>query len=1468
MAPGRKKGANKAKTTKELSLGDLVLAKVKGFPAWPAKVSRPEDWERTSDPKKYFVQFFGTQEIAFVAPADIQAFTCESKNKLLTRCKGKTVKYFAQAVREICGAFEQLQHKDSGGLGNDIDRTIIPCDASIVEQMGIDGFETEISKGIETKGETASNSIVNGGSDLECCLPLQDVTDSRDKNPTSGCSEPIESAGGSGSNPYSGVSDVKVNRCRGLMGCDRENSASLGASGPKIPGGTWKTLIDGQKLKELDFASKRKFDGSFSNIDNTEANAHLKDGKPRKNACGGITRELSPDAEKSELHSMGKQVKNLLKDKKLMDAFKNSRRVVTNHKECAENQHFGQKKSGQMGHEKHDVGLNERSHPGKRPKHVDLVNNAAKGSILNNGSGVVSTSNVTGSKSAENVETKELIQVKAEGDSESKVEKGKLGCGASGDEVNLPLAKRHQQELAATSNSHISISEDQKNSISDACKNFAARKRRAICLYDDDDDYDDGPRTPVHGGSAPKVNTGLISDSTKSRNGNREFSYLNGQSLKGSSGHGNSSPNECVLSAESHRGSSSPASLLQTGEAPTEALCRSPGELESHKQYLEETKMVFTSICKSPQVVVAANKLIEEQEGSKHLITPKRSPQVKMIEEQKVSRHPVKGLGGATQSKVQDVPGKISSMVSDKFHSFQSQVSVKRGRQLNSGERPKVISKVNSGLTEAAGLVENHRQNDSSSGGRLEDTKKDKPSSIVDSKPTDSVMSMRHLIAAARHAQMQNLSHVNGSSMFSHTANNQGRSPSPSSTGQPSTSCAKDVLQLDTHGCYSQMSFASPSSHARQVASGNLRDTKEDHEDRRLGSGLLTGGDSLSGGTDAAIAREAFEGMIETLSRTKESIGRATRLAVDCAKYGIANEVVDLLVQKLENEPSFHRKVDLFFLVDSITQCSHSQKGIAGASYIPAVQAALPCLLAAAAPTGASARENRRQCLKVLRLWLERKILPESVLRRYMDDIGAPNDDMSGGFSVGRPSRGERAVDDPLRENEGLVDEYGSNATFDFPGLPCARAFDDEEEDDVDVPNISSKGAAEESNMEPGFTLNDSEAGRVSPNERHHLILEDVDGELEMEDVSGHQKDERVVSTSGSSGVDNEEQCLERVLDRSTNDSADTSSLEGSPPLPLESPPPLPPLPGSPPPPLPPPLSPSPPPPPLPPPLIPPLLPSKPPPSSIPPPGSLQSAVPPPLSLQSSSQPPAPSFPSHVLPQPPASLHTSSPQIAYQTPVPREYCSVSSGNQLVQMGGNPPNKSPCFAPAGIAGSQDLGGYNSSRSLEYGHNDMYMSLQAVQPNQHFQPGHTQFAQGPFNQPPPPPPPPPPQGPTSHFPHNKPAVQHHLQHPYPHAYSSVPRFVADEQWRSSSGDYKADNQHGTWYIAGRTPSCSTAPFAGEGYFRPPADRPPTNSMGFQFSTPSSLTPGAPGPGLANNQMLPSRSDMSAINCWRPA
>ena len=35
-----------------------------------------------------------------------------------------------------------------------------------------------------------------------------------------------------------------------------------------------------------------------------------------------------------------------------------------------------------------------------------------------------------------------------------------------------------------------------------------------------------------------------------------------------------------------------------------------------------------------------------------------------------------------------------------------------------------------------------------------------------------------------------------------------------------------------------------------------------------------------------------FEAMLGTLTRTKESIGRATRIAIDCAKFGIATKVM------------------------------------------------------------------------------------------------------------------------------------------------------------------------------------------------------------------------------------------------------------------------------------------------------------------------------------------------------------------------------------------------------------------------------------------------------------------------------------------------------------------------------------------------------------------------------------------------
>lgn len=61
-----------------------------------------------------------------------------------------------------------------------------------------------------------------------------------------------------------------------------------------------------------------------------------------------------------------------------------------------------------------------------------------------------------------------------------------------------------------------------------------------------------------------------------------------------------------------------------------------------------------------------------------------------------------------------------------------------------------------------------------------------------------------------------------------------------------------------------------------------------------------------------------------------------------------------------------------------------------------------------------------------------------------MDDIGVSNEDTTAGFSLRRPSRAERAIDDPIREMEGMfVDEYGRYliSHFSMKSYNCALSL-------------------------------------------------------------------------------------------------------------------------------------------------------------------------------------------------------------------------------------------------------------------------------------------------------------------------------------------------------------------------------------------------------------------------------------------
>ncbi|CAF2144818.1 unnamed protein product [Brassica napus] len=1376
MAPGRKRGASKAKANGKLILGDLVLAKVKGFPAWPAKISRPEEWDRAPDPKKYFVQFFGTQEIAFVAPPDIQAFTSESKSKLLARCQGKTVKYFAQAVTEICTEFEELRNHKSNVLGNE--DALDAVDPGLVNDETVDGTDHIVTD--------------------------SDGTDNLDSEV----------------GPY--FPKVEKKRVETEITATSSGSESLEQVDPKI--------------KEGDFGKGTDGDGCTKEFGNGEKG--LPNGKRIKKEAGGSVRETKdtvhrdksdishvPDGRDTSGKPDPKKSKGLLREK--------SSSKVSGVKQ--ENS-IGKKRRLESESGKPASRVDESSRAAKKPR-CEGKNDKEK--CVTDSTGTVShikrelvvgLSARGGELQYDKIVVTKRRRQTVEHDNSPPLSGSRVKSGKG------QLEQRDRSSVTDKSGKGQLEQKDRSSSVSNAKvpASQSLKKRRAVCVYDEDDDED--PKTPLHGSQAviPKA-TPVLTDGPKNANVCRDTST------------------KAKISARS-----------------TESTGVKKVPLRKH---CEDTSRVISDNVENSTNSLPVVKVISElpaKDVKQILQSPMKSPQLVSPNKHVAGQHKTAkpSVKVSDAKKPHSESGKESVVGSDKVSPSQSQPANQRHRPASVGDKPTVVSKAALRLSDAvvskdtsgdlsAVMVDYNRENGSAP--------------FTRARTPDSAASMKDLIAAAQAkrklAHSQNSVFGNLNSSLLNINDTQMRSLSPVMVQNASASAAI-VMPVAVQG-HQQDSF--PSNHEHQSSSRNQNET-DDNEERRLSSGHESVGGSLSGGTDAAVSRDAFEGMIETLSRTKESIGRATRLAIDCAKYGIASEVVELLIRKLENEPHLHRKVDLFFLVDSITQCSHNQKGIAGASYVPTVQAALPRLLGAAAPSGTDARDNRRKCLKVLRLWLDRKIFPESVLRRYIDDIGNSSDDATVGLSIRRPSRSERPVNDPIREMEGmLVDEYGSNATIHLPGFFSSRTFEDDEEDD-DLPNLPiPQDAKNTSSGEPFNALEDLEA-RDTLSDRPHRVLEDVDRELKMEDVSGQPKD---VAPSASCENETKEQSLdarEPVAEKST---WAPPLPEDSPPLPQESPPSPPPLPPSPPPPSPPPPPSSP----------PPLLPPPPPTTQFPPPppSPSQSPPPPPLSPPPSPPPPPP-LPAQSISLPPSltiqqsiASHQQLPlQLGFPPAYPlshqtylgsmqQDQCTIFTGDQIVQGLGSSsrgshvegPGKteffvqqSSNFSPAGLYSSREPSAFTSSRQLEFGNSDAQ--------NQRFQP-NTSLSQRPMLRHLP-------SAPSSHFPYPS-HVQSQSQRSYTHPYSFPPqrddgrRFRNEEPWRMSSNGRSAENQSGAW-IPGRN-SHPGLPRATDNFFRPPSV-----AMSYQPSSASNLQAVPTIQGHAASQMLPSRQDMPTANCWRPA
>ncbi|XP_030558904.1 PC4 and SFRS1-interacting protein [Drosophila novamexicana] len=94
----------KEKAGKMFNIGDLVFAKVKGYPAWPAKITKYHN-------KKYNVYFYGTGETANIKIEDLFTYV-ENKEKFANPKNMKRAK-FSEAIDQIESA---LRGEDSAPI--------------------------------------------------------------------------------------------------------------------------------------------------------------------------------------------------------------------------------------------------------------------------------------------------------------------------------------------------------------------------------------------------------------------------------------------------------------------------------------------------------------------------------------------------------------------------------------------------------------------------------------------------------------------------------------------------------------------------------------------------------------------------------------------------------------------------------------------------------------------------------------------------------------------------------------------------------------------------------------------------------------------------------------------------------------------------------------------------------------------------------------------------------------------------------------------------------------------------------------------------------------------------------------------------------------------------------------------------------------------------------------------------------
>uniref|UniRef100_A0A5B6ZAG8 Putative HUA2-like protein 3 n=2 Tax=Davidia involucrata TaxID=16924 RepID=A0A5B6ZAG8_DAVIN len=1194
MAPSRRKGGSKASAAaaaarRQWKVGDLVLAKVKGFPAWPATVSEPEKWGYPADWKKVLVYFFGTKQIAFCNPADVEAFTEEKKESLLIKRHGKGAD-FVRAVHEIIDSYEKLKKQDLVVDFNSGDEVTVTNAGNLVESLYNFGSKDETGTPAATLDSCPKSSFSTGDKN-EPNLSVEDAgavaqKDAlHDREPSS--EDPTDnlvvtekplSTTYSSRKRLGGIQPQSCDPLKRLPSARRSRSSSRVDSFkfPKLilpsSNGT-KNAVDvesnalrdgsvtrnkrirkspdvseGHDADSPAFVSNGSVEENGSEIVTVDSDtSSLNEGSTVESGCKhpqpeSIVECCEGDVELSQTLDFQTKSTVIKKKRKL-----NRKRVTTDTTDI--NNRLDKEAGSKI--EVHGTGQNLPTTRGKDERiskedgdeHLPLVKRARVR---------------MGRSSSTREEVDTFIQFEEKPSEVSNSLSGQV-CSSVNCEENSPADRNSFVVRGAVDNSS-SLDKCSQLSVNKAWPWEGKKNKQFGCSVDGEaalppskrlhraleamsaNAAEDGQacseapstmQTFINGCFSSTRDCFHVSMDSKAGNGigvQNVDSFTNSASQDGTSGFSTSS-NPPILEESAKSFVEVPIcnKPLRRENSPKHEFCEDM--LEEAVDCPDSKDLSVSSLgTRTSELMVVAQtpKPLSPNLGRKHACLGCNQGSLSQMspsedecrnENSELSNHrtdnPAKELDSSENSGMSLDP--VSGAIGIAKSLPQSGTTL----LLDSGEAPyceptKLWKLPLDENIQAIGMCE-----------VVKETKATQDSNAISSPTSPKVM------AAAVQGSDDRLGGRDVSGIRSSSSPTDGVD-SPARTSPPNTSIC-NMSASDNSNFLENNGGCTPD--------GHLQHEKPKHASK------------WNNKAEATAALASFEAILGTLTRTKESIGRATRIAIDCAKFGIAAKVVEILSCNLENVSSLHRRVDLFFLVDSITQCSRGLKGDIGGIYPSAIQAVLPRLLLAAAPPGSSAQENRRQCLKVLRLWLERKILPESTIRHHIRDL----DSLSGSSSIGafsrRPLRTERALDDPLREMEGtIVDEYGSNSSFQLPGF-CMPPMLKDKDEGSDSDGGSFEAVTPEHNSE---TPEERERIPMPAIEKHRHILEDVDGELEMEDVAPSFEAE-MSSTSNVAGVN--------TLQTSHHQFEQQFQHPFAPPLPNDVPPSSPPLPTSPPPP-------------------------------------------------------------------------------------------------------------------------------------------------------------------------------------------------------------------------------------------------------------------------------------------------------------